>query len=100
MEETMIRNVNKFTREKEFYECVPSAIYNAVDIETNELLEDGVIKDGIYYIFHNGKVSDKYQRVVNLKFVDVCETDLEDDLSVYGFKLIRQMGVWKRWAKQ
>lgn len=95
----MIRSINKFTYDKEFYECIPSAIYNVLDIETNELMEYGM-KYGIYYIFHNGEDSDRYQRVVNLRFVDVCETDLKDDLGEYGFKLIRQIGARKQWVKE
>lgn len=102
----MIRNVNKFTREIEYLSSVAvSNLFATYDTETQAIIDvdKGWIENGIYYTFHNGSDSDTYLRKVDLRYVDVCETDLDDDLTEYGFKLFGQrcdgVRMLKRWAR-
>lgn len=105
-EKAMIRNVNKFTREIEYLSSVAvSNLFTTFNTETQSIVDvdRGWIENGNYYTFHNGSDSDTYLRKVDLRYVDVCETDLDDDLTEYGFKLLGQrydgFRMLKRWAK-
>jgi hypothetical protein len=87
----MIRNVNKFA----FPDCCndPATLaYNILDTETGMLLEENP-SDFTYYIYDlpfsvDSKSSGRYKRVIALDFIEVCETDQEDDLNGFGFTLI------------
>lgn len=83
----MIRVIDKYTCAAE---DVPFEAWNCIDTETKMLMNEGAIKNEVYYVCHNGKDSDRYKRVVALKYIDICQTDKEDNLSRYGFKLIGQ----------
>ena len=102
----MIRNVNKFTRETEHLSSIAySNLFAVFNTETQEFVDvdKSWIENGSYYTFHNGSDSDVYLRQVDLRYVDVCETDLDDDLTQYGFKLLGQrydsFRMLKRWAR-
>ena len=83
----MIRFVNRYSIP---IEQLPISAFNCIDTETNMLMEDSIIKRECYYVYHIGKDTDRYQRVIALNFVNVCETNEEDDLSNLGFEYIRQ----------
>lgn len=84
----MIRFVNRYSVP---IEHLPINAFNCLDTETNMIMEDSILKRECYYVYHIGKDTDRYQRVIALSFVNVCETDEEDDLSNYGFKYIREI---------
>ena len=86
----MIRFVDKFCWDRKKYQEVPFEAWNCLDTETGKLMSDCVIQGEDYYVYHNGQDTDRYKRVIALSFVDICQTDKEDDLSKYGFKLIGQ----------
>lgn len=83
----MIRFVDKYTIP---VESLPIEAFNCFDTETKMLMEDHIFKNEYYYVFHNGKDTDRYKRVIALAYVDICQTDPQDDLSRYGFKCIGQ----------
>lgn len=102
----MIRRVNKFTRTFEYLSGIEmNNVFATFNTETQAIIDVdlGLVKDGKYYTFHNGSDSDTYLRQVDLRYVDVCETDLDDDLTEYGFVLLGQryddFRMLKRWAK-
>ena len=102
----MIRNVNKFARKVEYLSSVAvSNLFATFNTETQSIVDvdRAWIENGNYYTFHNSSDSDTYLRKVDLRYVDVCETDLDDDLTEYGFKLLGQrydgFRMLKRWAK-
>ena len=102
----MIRRINKFTREFEYlsgFELLNSFVTFNTETQTIIDVDSRLIKDSKYYTFHNGSDSDTYLRQVDLRYVDVCETDLDDDLTEYGFKLVGQIyddfRMLKRWVK-
>jgi hypothetical protein len=100
----MIRIVNKFI----FPDCCddPATLaYNILDTKTGMLLEENP-SDFTYYIYDlpfsvDGKSDCRYERVIALEFVEVCETDKEDDLSDFGFTLINPHTAhgYKMWQK-
>ena len=94
----MIRFVNRYT--EPMYH-IPASLFNCLDTETNILIEiDNVIPNENYYVFHIGKDTDRYKRVIALSYVDICETDQEDDLSDFGFKCIGQtFNGHKMWSR-
>ena len=93
----MIRFVNRYSMPMPF---LPISIFNVFDIKTNTLMiKDIIIPNENYYIYHNGKESDRYKRVIALSYVEVCETDIDDDLSKYGFQLIRHLNERKIWNR-
>ena len=93
----MIRFVNRYTTA---IDCLPDSVFNCLDTETNMLMENTIMKRECYYPYHLGENTDRYQRVVALSFVNICETDKEDDLSSYGFKFIRETpNGWKMWGR-
>lgn len=84
----MIRFVDKFVWDADKYNGVPFEAFNCIDTETGMFMDEGILPNEVYYLYHNGEDTDRYQRVIALSFVDVCRTDETDDLSPYGFKLI------------
>ena len=82
----MIRFVNRYSVP---IEHLPITAFNYLDAETDTLMEEGMKREN-YFVYHIGKDNDRYLRVIALDFVDVCETDKDDDLSSFGFKYIRQ----------
>lgn len=93
----MIRFVNKYTIP---VVSLPIEAFNCLDTETNMLIEGGSMQDE-YYAYHIGEDTDRYQRVIALSFVDVCETDKEDDLSDLGFEYISHtVDGLKMWRKK
>lgn len=92
----MIKEVVKYTDAWYLY---PNELFNCWDKETDKLVEPPVLPFDPYYLFHCGDYRDRYQRMVNLRYVDACVTELHDDLTQYGFKLIRMMGEYKFWVK-
>jgi hypothetical protein len=100
----MIRKVNKFA----FLDSCndpASLAYNILDAETGMLLEENP-SDFTYYIYDlpfsvDSKSDGRYERVVALEFVEVCETDQEDNLSDFGFTLINSHTAhgYKMWQK-
>ena len=91
----MITEVVKYTNNWELH---PDEIFNCLDIDTNELM-DPAYMSAQYYLFHCGDYHDRYQRVVNLRYVDACMTEFHDNLTKYGFKLIRVIGDYKFWVR-
>mgnify|MGYP003299653393 CR=1 FL=1 len=64
------------------------------------LVNNNIMKRECYYIYHNGKETDRYKRAVALDLVDICETDQEDDLSNFGFHCIEQLiNEYKKWSR-
>jgi hypothetical protein len=100
----MIRIINKFA----LPDCCndpASLVYNILDTETGMLLEDNQ-SDFTYYIYDmpfsvDSKSGGRYERVIALEFVEVCETDQEDDLNDFGFTLINSHTAhgYKMWQK-
>ena len=81
----MIRMVNLYSFP---VELLPIDTFNVIDIKTNLLIEKTIWKPKNYYIYHIGKDTDRYKRVINLLYVEMCETDEEDNLSDFNFKLL------------
>ena len=103
----MIRNVNKITIEFEYLSSIEmSNLFATFNTETQTIIDvdKGWVEDGKYYTFHKDSDSDIYLRKVDLRYVDICETDLDDDLTEYGFKLLGQrydgFKTLRRWAKE
>lgn len=95
----MIRFINKFIMPTE-EECLPANTFVCVDTETNMLVNSNIMKPKCYYICHNGKETDRYKRAVMLDFVEICETDQEDNLSNFGFHYIEQLiDGYKKWSR-
>jgi hypothetical protein len=93
----MIRFVYEYSVLKEYY---IDKLFNCLDTKINILMEkDKILPNGDYYIFHIGKDTDRYQRVVLLDLIDICETDETDDLSTFGFKCIGYGYGYKIWKK-
>lgn len=65
--------------------------YKVVDTET----DNAITNSKQYYLYHCGKSTDRYKRFINLRYVDICETEDEDDLTDYGFIRI----VNNRWRR-
>lgn len=77
-----------------------SGVFNVIDSQTNEYVEEPIMDN--YYLFDipwsNG-VDNLYKRVVSLDALEIVKTDPEDDLSSYGFNLIRTDAAgYKTWA--
>lgn len=100
----MIRSVNKWYCDQRTHPKLPLSTFNIVDTTTNSFMEPDETGVAKYYLFHNRDINDIYKRVVDLNFVEVCETDLEDDLSIYGFELIGNIHystrILKRWVRK
>jgi hypothetical protein len=96
----MIRIIDKFNHDFcKYDDALLLGAFNVLDTQTNMLMES-FFGNPNYYIFHNGKDSDRYKRVVNLELVTICHADRGDDLSKYGFKLIgRSVDGFNRWGK-
>jgi hypothetical protein len=74
----MITFVNKFTRPICY---LKEDAYVVIDTET----ENTIVTQKQYYLYHRGKPTDRYKRYINLDYVDVCETEENDNLTEYGF---------------
>lgn len=93
----MIRFVYEYSVLKEYY---IDKLFNCLDTKINMLMEkDKILPNGDYYIFHIGKDTDRYQRVVLLDLIDICETDETDDLSAFGFECIGYGYRYRLWRK-
>ena len=93
----MITEVVKYADNWQLY---PHEVFNCLDRDTNELTYTTQLpSDEQYYLFHCGDYRDKYQRVVNLRYVDACITEKHDKLTEYGFRLIREIGDYKFWIR-
>lgn len=92
----MIKEVVKYADDWQLH---PLEVFNCMNMETNEITGYGYCSTEDYYLFHCGDYHDKYQRVVNLQYVDACITEKHDKLTEYGFRLVREIGDYKFWIK-
>lgn len=92
----MIRFVDRYSCNTEL---LPWETFSCLDTETNMLM-DNVLEGENYYVYHNGKDTDRYKRVIALSFVDVCQTDEEDDLSMFGFELFGHLPNRRNWWRR
>ena len=94
----MITSIVKYTNNWDLY---PNQLFNCLDKETDTMLEDTGLPDSEYYPFPSsiGNYRDRYLRVIALRFVDACFTDKFDDMTKYGFKLVREYGSEKFWVR-
>ena len=92
----MITEVVKYADNWQLY---PQEVFNCLDTDTNELMDTTYTPFEQYYLFYCGDYYDRYQRVVNLRYVDACITDFHDNLTKYDFKLIRIFGDYKFWVR-
>lgn len=79
----MIRMVNLYSFP---IGLLPIDIFNVIDTKTNLLMEKTIWEAKNYYVYDTGEDTDRYKRVINLLYVEMCETDEEDNLSDFNFK--------------
>ena len=94
----MIKKVVKYT---DNWQSHPLEVFNCMDMEKNEITDyTYYCTTDDYYLFHCSDCHDRYQLIVNLRYVDVCIAEKHDKLTKYGFKLIREIGDYKLWVRQ
>lgn len=87
------------------YDSLPPGAFNVLDLKTNVYMKAQPLKGAKYCTIDSSLIdkNDTYKRVIDTRFVSICATDTESDLSEYGFikdKMIQEIdGVYIIWKK-
>lgn len=84
------------------YDRLPPGAFKVLDLKTNVYTEVQPLKGAKYCVVDLPfEKDDTYKRVIDTRFVSICGTDIESDLSEYGFvkdKMIQEIdGVYIIW---
>lgn len=102
----MIKEIYKLNLyvDGKMYEQLPLEVFNILDLKTNDYMEQP-LKEAKYCVVDSPLIdeNDTYKKVIDTRFVDMCATDTEGDLTEYGFikdgMTIGMNGVYIIWRK-
>lgn len=84
----MIKEIYKLNLcvDGKMYEQLPFGVSNVLDLKTNAYMEQP-LKGAKYCVVDSPLIdeNDTYKKVIDTRFVDMCTTDTEGNLSEYGF---------------
>lgn len=84
----MIKEIYKLNLyvDGKMYEQLPFGVFNVLDLKTNAYMEQP-LKEAKYCIVDFPLIdeNDTYKKVIDTRFVDMCATNTDGDLSEYGF---------------
>ena len=80
-----IYKLNLYVDDK-MYEQLHFGVFNVLDLKTNAYMEQP-LKRTKYCVVDSPSIdeNDTYKKVIDTRFVDMCATDTEGNLSEYGF---------------
>lgn len=101
----MIKKIYKlnFYVDGKKYDTLPPGALNVLDLKTNIYMKTQL--KGAKYCVVNSPLNenDTYKKVIDTRFISICATDTESNLSEYGFvkdKMIQEIDevyiIWKR----
>lgn len=102
----MIKEIYKlnFYVDGKMYEQLPLGGFNVLDLKTNAYMEQP-LKEAKYCVVDYPSLdeNDTYKKVIDVRFIDMCATNTDGDLSEYGFIKDRMTmgmnGVYIIWRK-
>jgi len=106
LRQKMIKEIYKLNLyvDGKMYEQLPLEVFNVLDLKTNDYMEQP-LKEAKYCVVDSPLIdeNDTYKKVIDTRFVDMCATDTEGDLTEYGFikdgMTIEMNGVYIIWRK-
>lgn len=85
----MIKKIYKLNLyvDGKMYDMLPPGVFNVLDLKTNIYMEAQPLKGAKYCVVDSPLIdkNDTYKRVIDTRFVDMCATDTDGNLSEYGF---------------